>query len=571
VLNKENDKLERKDMRLNIVIAAVIICLGVFNWSIAKGTQSSSGRTSEEATYQAYQHFVNGDLLELGGNPQSAAEEYRKALQLNPGLTEARFHLAQLLYRLKDLEGALQQALLLPCDKSEQARLVAMLYGAKQDLSKAKEYYARAVQLDSLDVNSIFALVQLYQRAKQTDSALANLERMARLIPPNSQSHQQVAEYYFQLGRLPEATEQYSRAIELDSANAQAWAGLALVYESQRDSRNALRTYLRLQSLPTSNPMLSQKIIGLYFNLNKLDSARVQAESALTLFPDDLQLKKILGTLYLAQKNYVRAESVFTALSQTNPSDQDVILYLGRIALAKKDYSLAETHFQQVLNLNDSLLEAWFSLAATYLEQKKFDEVEKIRQKCLQKTSDTVSVYVAMGLGYGRAKQYDQAEKYFQQALQLKPSDPSIILALGNLHQQQSQTQEAEEYFLKVLDLQPDNATALNNLGYLWADQGVNLEKSLELIDRALKQEPDNPAFLDSYGWSLYQLGRLSEAEDYLNRAKELLSTDPDVYHHLGDLYFKQGKLKLARQSWQKALELDPDNNKLKEKLGKLK
>ena len=558
-------------MKMKSTMVAVILCLSISNLAAATGTQTTTGRIGEEIIYQAYQHFVNGDLLELAGNLQGAAEEYKKAVQLNPGLHEARYHLAQLLYRFRDIDGALQQALQLPLDQSEQARLVAMLYSAKQDLPKAKEYYGRAVQLDSSDVNSIFALVQLYQRQKQTDSALIYLERMGQLIPPNSQSHQQVAEYYFQLGRLPQALEQYSRAIELDSTNAQALAGLALIYESQRDFRQALNIYLRLQSLPTSNPMLSQKIIGLYYNLNKLDSAIVQAESALALFPNDLQLKKILGSLFLTQRDYAHAESVFTALSQANPSDQDVILYLGRIALANKNYPLAETHFQQALNLNDTLMEAWFSLAATYLEQKKFAETEEIYEKCLQKTSDTAGVYIAMGLGYGRARQYDQAKKYFQQALQLKPSEPSIILALGNLHQQQGQTQQAEDYFLKVLDLQPDNATALNNLGYLWADQGIKLEKSLEMLSKALEQEPNNPAFLDSYGWNLYQSGRLNEAEDYLKRARELLSTDRDVHHHLGDLYFKQGKLKLARQSWQKALELDPDNNKLKERLGRLK
>lgn len=571
VLNQETDKLDEMVRLMKTAVVTVILCCGLFSLGAAKETQSTPVRISEEASYQAYQHFVNGDLLELAGNLQAAAEEYKQAVQLNPGLHEARFHLAQLLYRSRDIEDALQQALQLPLDQGEQVRLLAMLYSAKQDLLKAKEYYQQAVQLDSLDINSIFALVQLYQRQKQTDSASAYLEKMSRLIPPNSQSYQQVAEYYFQLGRLPEAVEHYRRAIELDSTNAQAMAGLALVYESQREFRQALNIYQRLHSLPTSNPLLSQKIIGLYYNLNKPDSAIAQAETALVLFPNDLQLKKILGSLYLTQRDFAHAESVFTSLSQANPSDQDIILYLGKIALATRNYPMAETQFQQALNLNDTLTEAWFSLASTYLEQKKFAEAEETYGRYLQKSSDTVGVYIAMGLGYGRAKKYPEAEKYFQQALQLKPSDPSILLALGNLHQQQGQTQKAEEYFLKVMDLQPDNATALNNLGYLWADQGVKLDKSLEMIGKALKQEPDNPAFLDSYGWNLYQSGRLNEAEDYLKRARELLSTDPDVYHHLGDLYFKQGKLKLAKESWQKALELDPDNNKLKEKLGRLK
>src|SRR4030067_1914531 len=229
---------------------------------------------------------------------------------------------------------------------------------------------------------------------------------MAKLAPSNSQSHQQIAEYYLKIGKRDEAIEEYKSAVQFDSANSQAWAGLALAYESKKDFPTALAAYLKLQSLPTNNVLLSQKIIGLYYNLNLLDSAVIQAQSALSLFPDDLPLKKMLGRLCFTKQDYVQAESVCNSLSQSNPTDEDVILYLGRIALVNKNYSLAETHFQQGINLNDPLLEAWFGLAATYLEQKRFDEAEAVYQECLKKVNDSSDVYVAMGLGFGRAKQF---------------------------------------------------------------------------------------------------------------------------------------------------------------------
>ncbi len=549
----------------NLIIALCLIAGSLP--SLAREAPVEKKEISEQASYQAYHHFVNGDLLELAGNPQAAAEEYQKALQLNPSLHEARFQLAQILYRLRDLDGSLEQAQLLPEDKTEYLQLKGMLSLSKKDYSQARQYYLKALELDSADVNTLYALVQLYHRENQVDTAALFLEKMIILTPPNSQSHQQIAEYYFKLGKSEKAISEYNHALELDSANSQALAGLALVYENQRDFRRALDTYLRLQALPTSNLMLSQKIIGLYYNLNLPDSAISMAQSALASFPDDIPLKKILGSLYFSQEDYSRAESVFVTITEKDPQDLDAVIYLGRIALAKKDYSLAETHFQQAINFNDTLLEAWFGLANVYLEQKKFGQAEETFLKSLEKTADSVNVYIAMGLGYGRAKQFSQAQKYFEQALKIKPENPGVILALGNLHQQQGKTQTAEDYFLQVLQFEPDNATALNNLGYLWAEQGTNLDKSLEMIGRALQQEPNNPAFLDSYGWNLYKMGRLQEAEEYLTKAKDLLSTDPEVHIHLGELYQKLGKTKMAQECWKKALELDPENQKLKEKL----
>jgi len=546
-----------------------MILLLIASGSLSLGTEKMSGteQDRDDNKYQAYQHFVNGDLLELSGNPQGAVAEYQTALKLNPNLQEARLRLAQILYRLKDIDGSLAQALQLPMQTAEELRLAASLYAAKQDFKKARDYYQKAVDLDSTDINSLYALVQLYSKDNQNDSSLALMQRISRLAPPNSQTHQQVGEYYLRLNQPGQAIAEFQRAIELDSSNYQAYAGIGLAYEAQKDFKNALKVYLLLQTQSASNPLLSQKIIGLYYGLNLPDSAISQAKSAVRVFPDNLSLKKVLGSLYFSQRSYAQSESVFTALLQSNPDDLDAILYLGRIALATKSYAEAETRLRKVLDLNDTLLEAWFTLADTSLEERKYQEAAATYEQSLSRTSDTITVYLAMGLGYSRAKRFPDAEKYLLQALQIRPKDTRILMALGNLYQQQGDSKPAEKYFSLVLEAEPDNATALNNLGYLWAEQGENLKKSLEMIGRALQAEPNNPAFLDSYGWNLFKQGRLREAEEYLKKAQILLPNDPEVYLHLGDLYHSQKKPKLAREYWQKGLKLDPDNQKLREKL----
>jgi len=558
-------------MHNRIRVYLFILIAVVANVCLAKEQQHPTVKLGEDQSFQAYQHFVNGDLLELSGNLKAAVEEYRAALRLNPALHEARYHLAQILFKLRDVEASLEQALLLPMETIEQLKLVAALYNAKQIPQKAREYYQKVVEKDSADINSLYALVQLYHRDNQIDSASFLLRKISGVAPPNSQTHQQIAEYYFRLGRLSEAISEYQRAIDLDSSNSQAYAGLGLAYESQKDLRKALDTYLVLQSQLASNVLLSQKLIGLYYNLNFLDSAIAQARTAAELFPNEISLKKLLGSLYFAQRNYAQAESLFKGLLKANQNDEDAILHLGRIDLLQKNYAGAEARFRQVLSINDTLMDAWFSLASTYIEQGKYSEADSLYQESIARSSDTVSVYLAKGIGYGRAKKYFEAEKSFRVALEVRPKDAGILLALGNLHQQQGQNQVAEKYFSQVLDQEPDHPVALNNLGYLWAEQGVKLDKSLEMIERALKQEPNNAAFLDSYGWILFKLGRLVQAEEYLKKAQEMLPTDPEVHHHLGDLYHSQGKSKLALQSWQKALELDPDNQKLKQKLGSSK
>ena len=97
------------------------------------------------------------------------------------------------------------------------------------------------------------------------------------------------------------------------------------------------------------------------------------------------------------------------------------------------------------------------------------------------------------------------------------------------------------------------------------------------MIRKALDQEPDNGAFLDSMGWVDYQLGKLGEAEGILIRAVERTGEDATVHEHLGDVYFKLGKTKEAISQWQisvkqfqAAAEADADPDELAKVNGKL-
>jgi len=46
---------------------------------------------------------------------------------------------------------------------------------------------------------------------------------------------------------------------------------------------------------------------------------------------------------------------------------------------------------------------------------------------------------------------------------------------------------------------------------------------------------------------------------------------DPVIFDHLGDVFFKTGNLGLAKSNWEQSLKLDASQDKVKEKLGKLK
>ena len=88
------------------------------------------------------------------------------------------------------------------------------------------------------------------------------------------------------------------------------------------------------------------------------------------------------------------------------------------------------------------------------------------------------------------------------------------------------------------------------------ADRGVRLEESLNMIKLAISLDPNNGAYLDSLGWAYFRLGKYDLAEDSLNKAAQhSMGADPTVQDHLGDLYQKTGRVKLAAAHWERAVE----------------
>jgi len=95
----------------------------------------------------------------------------------------------------------------------------------------------------------------------------------------------------------------------------------------------------------------------------------------------------------------------------------------------------------------------------------------------------------------------------------------------------------------------------------MWAERGTNLTRAKELIEKALKVEPANSAYLDSLGWVYFKLEQPKEALKCLLKAIQG-SPEPDAteYEHLGDVYSALKQPDQARSAWAKSLSLEPSD-----------
>ena len=201
------------------------------------------------------------------------------------------------------------------------------------------------------------------------------------------------------------------------------------------------------------------------------------------------------------------------------------------------------------------------SVKATYAlmlgERGDTDEAVRILRGMLSGSSDDRDMYLSLAQVYDRGRRFAEAEQAARMAEKLggQPAENEMVwFLLGSIYERQKKYDLAEEQFNKVLQINPRNAPVLNYYGYMLADRGVRLDEATALVKRALDEEAQNGAYLDSLGWAYFKQGRMTEAEDYLRRAAGRNRFDPTIRDHLGDLFYKTGRIEQAAEQWEKAL-----------------
>lgn len=135
-----------------------------------------------------------------------------------------------------------------------------------------------------------------------------------------------------------------------------------------------------------------------------------------------------------------------------------------------------------------------------------------------------------------------------------------LLYSRGMAYEREGDWTNAESDLKAALVYRPDHPYLLNYLGYGWADQGLNLEQSLELIKRAVALRPMDGYIIDSLGWVQYMMGDYEDAMPNLERAVELLPYDSTINDHLGDVYWQVGRRMEARFQWQRAVNYSEDD-----------
>ena len=555
-----------------IVVSLIFLSLVACGGSARRGSSGEGEDLSEPvSSYRAYDHFVKGNLYEQAGNLDLATQEYKKALIYDPKSAEIRRALSGIYFR----QGKFTEAAVLRSeieDKgSEDYNFIGDCLRFGNDFEGAAEFYRRSLQKDSTQFVTRIYLAGLLYRLGDLQGAEDNYRKAADLALESSDkmnAYIDLAAFYLKVSKPEKAIETYRKAMLIDPTDIEPALDIASIYSAEADTVAADSIYNSLIEKYKNDLGTLNVIISSLFSAERLDLAERVARLTAELQPDNASLQRRYALVVFGRADFPRAESLMVELDKKGMANGLIYGYLARILQDRDDFHKAEEYYNKSLALDDTLSNSWVNLAVVVDAQGRYQEAVSIMHKALEKNpADSIPILFYTAVIHARNDRFDLARDGYLRLSKSQPDNIDIRFNLAAAYERLGQFEDSEREFKRVIKQTPDNALALNYLGYMYADRGIKLDEALEMIKKAVSLDPQNGAYLDSYAWVLYRLGRFEEALAQMKEALKYDQEDAVLFDHQGDIYAALTSYDLARESWAKALELDPDNEDIKAKL----
>lgn len=536
--------------------------------------RSADSTRSSVPPEEATRHYLQGRWLEAAGDADGAVSELTRALALDPAAVGVLLRLSEAASRAGDPARALELAKRATGIDSTNARAYWLAGAALFNLERpadAVEALAMAARLDSLDADYQRTLARAAEAADRPAVAQRAWERAARLDGDDGESWFQLATLYARSGRFPEADSALGIATEINPARPGSLFLRGFIRENLGDLETAIAAYQHHLGVHDNDQGTRRRLVMLLDRAHRTADAYREAQIVARARPKDADAQQAEAELAYDLKRAEDGRRALERMRALDPDDPGLLMRsvttLARAGRGKEAVELA----RRWTGTHDSDPRTRLIVARAHAMAGQLDSAAAIARREIAAAPDSVEPRRLLARIFQDRKQWTDAIVEWRAVRELRGDDPALLLDLGICLEQSGDIDGAVKAGREALALVPDAGPALNFLGYLLADHERDLAEAERLVHRALVQDPDNGAYVDSWGWVLFRLGRLEEARVALERAVELTGGDAVVHEHLGDVYAALKMVEPARKQYRASLAVESPNHRVRNKLDALR
>jgi tetratricopeptide (TPR) repeat protein len=567
----------------------IFILSGLFLFSGCTSSREAvalnPGQQTEESVSQIRQVessalLVDGLRQKHLGNWNRAMRLFLEAVEKDPMNDAAYFEIAKIHAMQGDfLEGlkySTRASMLDPFNEYYQL-LLADIYVLTDGLPQAIKIYENLAYNNPDNLEYLFHLANVYIHDDQYYSAIDVFERIENMIGFVEEIAVQKQRMLMQLGEYQQAITEAEKLVKAFPAEPMFYELLGELYTETGQAEKAIGVYKDLLEVDPGNPIAYLLIADYYQNQGDTLKAFNNLVEAYRSPALGVEAKgQILYTFFLLgedDENYMQQALVLCEIMvEVHPEEAEAYMIYGDFLNSLDMHYEAREAFLKGANLDPSNVAVWQQILILDSTLGDFEAMKDHSEQALEYFFEHAFFFLFNGIAHISMKNYPDAANSLEYGLLLVVNDKFMeehfLTMLGDVHHYLENYETSDSYYEKAIALNPENATALNNFSYHLAQRGIRLQEAKQMSEKSMELENDNPAFFDTYGWILYQLGNFEEARYWIQKA---VNSDEQasgvVLEHYGDVNYQLGNKQKALEYWQKAKDAGEGSSLLDKKI----
>lgn len=442
--------------------------------------------------------------------------------------------------------------------------------------------------MNTLNLDKINELIA----ARDFEQAKKDLKQLLETDADNIEALKLLGLCNVNLGLYSEGKVNFETVVKYKSDDASSWFYLASCYDNLNDLIHAKSAYLEVLKLRENYIEAYKALCIVYIRSKEEDKAIELGKKALLIAQDDYAIPYMIGTAYLAGKNFKDSIPFFEQAIELNPEHSQLHNNVGTAYLTVGEYEKAYDHYIIASELDPKNSITFYNIASILQIKNKHTEACEYFEKAyaLEKVEHYL---VSLALSEFKSEQYEKAianykylisqhpEKHnFQynlaccyekigeytfaigildQLILLNPKSTSMAKKLADIYLKTNQPLKAKEIYQKLLSTGLVSAEVYYEYALICVK--TNDTDTAETI---LKKVVDlNPEFAYAHKdlGVIYLTKRLFDyAKDEFDKAYKLMPEDVAIVFEYGNFLHATSDFKEAKKMYEKALEKAPND-----------
>ncbi len=461
------------------------------------------------------------------------------------------------------LLSALAVVLLVGCSKS--VRLEKALERAERsfeagDYEAAEIEFLNVLRLGPSNVLALNRLGSIYFDQGRSLQAYVTLSRASELDPENPTIRLKLGVTQQAAGAYEKAREAALFVLSKQPTNDTAFLLLADSTPTTNDLADSFQRLEELRSQAEARPGFHLAWGALYVRSRNLDRAKAEITKAVELDPSFPDAQAALGNLYLLENNRQDADVHLKRAADLDDNSRSVRkLAYAQFKLQTGEVEEGKRLLEEVLGNAPDFFPAWIRLAEQGLTERQYDECRKRVDEILRRDAENYDAKVLLGRLHLAQGKPEEALAELEQLSRMFPDTPGLHYYLGLAQSLKGDSAAALASLTRAIQLDPAFGDAvllkaeldIRNADYLSAATALRqFIAEHQVSERALALQ------VEAYR----RLGKADDALQICNQWMRLAPGNPEVPLLAGRVLVGQKKTALAREAFEKALKIKPDN-----------